>query len=81
MRGENERREHDRNRAAQPRPAEHDAFAPREDAVRRRARTVSAAIGDALAFPSWESLTQEQGLGDDEAAELICAFVAAAEAS
>ncbi len=47
----------------------------------RRARNVSAAIGHALAFPTWESLTQEQGLTDVEAADLMCAFVAAASVS
>lgn len=45
----------------------------------RRARAVGAAIGHALAFPTWQSLTQEQGLDDDEAAELMCMLVAAAE--
>lgn len=47
----------------------------------RRARNVSAAIGHALAFPTWHSLTQEQGLSDDEAAELMSAFIAAAGVS
>ena len=36
---------------------------------RDRAR---AAIGHALAFPTWQSLTREQGLHDDQAAELMC---------
>jgi len=36
---------------------------------RDRAR---AAIGHALAFPTWQSLTREQGLDDDQAAELMC---------
>jgi AcrR family transcriptional regulator len=44
----------------------------------RRARAVSAAIGHALAFPTWHSLTQEQGLADGEAAQLMCALVDAA---
>ena len=39
---------------------------------------VQAAIGHALAFASWRSLAIEQGLGDDEAAELMCRLVAAA---
>ncbi|HKU58791.1 MAG TPA: helix-turn-helix domain-containing protein [Gaiellaceae bacterium] len=47
----------------------------------RRARNVSAAIGHALAFPTWHSLTQEQGLSNDEAAKLMAAFVAAAAVS
>ena len=45
----------------------------------RRARAVGAAIGHALAFPTWQSLTQGQGLDDDEAAELMCVLVGAAE--
>jgi AcrR family transcriptional regulator len=31
-----------------------------------------AAIGHALAFPTWRSLTREQGLSDDQATELMC---------
>ena len=42
-----------------------------------RAR-VQAAIGHALAFPTWRSLVREQGLDDGEAAELMCRLVAAA---
>ena len=39
---------------------------------RGRARErVSAAIGHALAFPTWRSLVREQGLGDEEAADLM----------
>jgi AcrR family transcriptional regulator len=34
-----------------------------------------AAIGHALAFTSWRSLTREQGLGDAQAAELMCTLV------
>jgi AcrR family transcriptional regulator len=41
----------------------------------RAARSVRAAIGHAVAFPTWRSLTQEQGLSDDEAAELMCALI------
>jgi len=44
----------------------------------RRARAVSAAIGHAVAFPTWHSLTQAQGLDNDEAVALMCALVAAA---
>ena len=44
----------------------------------RRARSVSAAIGHALAFPTWQSLTHEQGLENDEAAALMCVLVEAA---
>ena len=32
---------------------------------------VRAAIGHALAFPTWQSLTRGQGLDDDQAAELM----------
>lgn len=43
--------------------------------VPRRAR---AAIGHAVAFDTWRSLTQEQGLGEDEAVGLMSGFVASA---
>jgi AcrR family transcriptional regulator len=43
----------------------------------RRARTVSAAVGHALAFPTWRSLTQDQSLSDDEAADLMSRLVEA----
>jgi AcrR family transcriptional regulator len=42
----------------------------------RRRRT--AAIGHALAFPTWRSLVREQGLEPAEAAALMAAFAAAA---
>jgi AcrR family transcriptional regulator len=41
----------------------------------RRARYVRAAIGHALAFPTWRSLTHEQGLDNDDAVELMCRLV------
>jgi AcrR family transcriptional regulator len=41
----------------------------------RRAHHVRAAIGHALSFPTWRSLTREQGLGDEEAVELMCRLV------
>jgi AcrR family transcriptional regulator len=41
----------------------------------RRAQYVRAAIGHALAFPTWRSLTHEQGLGEDDAVELMCRLV------
>ena len=44
-------------------------------AARKR---VQAAIGHSLAFPTWRSLAREQGLGDPQAAELMCRLVAAA---
>ena len=39
------------------------------------ARRTRAAIGHALAFPTWRSLTQEHGLSDAEAARLMCRLV------
>jgi len=44
----------------------------------RRAGHARAAIGHALAFPTWRSLTHEQGLGNDDAVELMCRLVEAA---
>jgi AcrR family transcriptional regulator len=41
----------------------------------RRARIVRAAIGHALAFATWRSLTHEQGLGNDDAVALMARFV------
>jgi AcrR family transcriptional regulator len=41
----------------------------------RRARHTRAAIGHALAFPTWRSLTRDEGLTDDEAVELMCRLV------
>ena len=38
-------------------------------------KRVHAAIGHALAFPTWQSLAREQGLDDGEAADLMCRFV------
>jgi AcrR family transcriptional regulator len=42
------------------------------------ARRTRAAVGHALAFPSWRSLTQEQGLGLDDAVAVMCALVESA---
>jgi AcrR family transcriptional regulator len=39
------------------------------------ARQTRAAIGHALAFPTWHSLTREQGLADGDAAALMCVLV------
>ncbi len=47
----------------------------------RRAQLVRAAIGHALAFPTWRSLTHEQGLGNDEAVELMSRLVEDAAAA
>jgi AcrR family transcriptional regulator len=44
----------------------------------RRRQRVRAAIGHALAFTTWRSLTREQGLDDPQAADLMCRLVAAA---
>ena len=47
----------------------------------RRARSVRAAIGHAVAFSTWHSLTREQRLADDDAVALMCALIeGAAEA-
>jgi AcrR family transcriptional regulator len=40
---------------------------------------VQAAIGHALAFQTWRSLTREQGLDDSQAVELMCGLVATAD--
>ena len=44
----------------------------------RRGKATRAAIGHALAFPTWRSLVREQGLGDAQAVELMCGLVARA---
>jgi AcrR family transcriptional regulator len=41
----------------------------------RAATRTRAAIGHALAFPTWLSLTHEQGLADDDAVALMCVLV------
>ena len=41
----------------------------------RAAARTRAAIGHALAFPTWRSLTHEQGLADDDAVTLMCLLV------
>jgi AcrR family transcriptional regulator len=41
----------------------------------RAARRTQAAIGHALAFPTWRSLTRDQGLTDADAVALMCALV------
>ena len=41
----------------------------------RRAAVVRAAIGHALAFPTWRSLTREQGLAEGDAVDLMCRLV------
>ena len=44
----------------------------------RAARRTRAALGHALAFPTWRSLTREQGLTDREAVALMSTLVAGA---
>jgi AcrR family transcriptional regulator len=41
----------------------------------RAATRTRAAIGHAVAFATWRSLTHEQGLADDDAAALMCLLV------
>jgi AcrR family transcriptional regulator len=41
----------------------------------RTARRTRAAIGHALAFTTWHSLTDEQGLGDTDTVALMCLLV------
>ena len=41
----------------------------------RAARRTRAAIGHALAFPTWRSLAREQGLADGDAVALMCGLV------
>jgi AcrR family transcriptional regulator len=41
----------------------------------RAARRTRATIGHALAFPTWRSLTREQGLAEGDAVALMCALV------
>jgi AcrR family transcriptional regulator len=41
----------------------------------RAATRARAAIGHAVAFPTWRSLTHEQGLADDDAVALMCLLV------
>jgi AcrR family transcriptional regulator len=44
----------------------------------RRREEARAAMGHALAYTTWRSLTREQGLDDSQAAAMMCALVAAA---
>jgi AcrR family transcriptional regulator len=47
----------------------------------RRAETVRAAIGHALAFSTWRSLTREQGLAGEDAVKLMGRLVESASGS
>jgi AcrR family transcriptional regulator len=53
-----------------------DDLAARRGLRGRPAQYTRAAIGHALAFPTWRSLTRDEGLSNDEAAELMARFVA-----
>jgi AcrR family transcriptional regulator len=44
----------------------------------RPARRTRAAIGHAIGFPTWRSLTRDQGLSDADAVTLMCRLVSAA---
>ena len=48
---------------------------------RARAPDARAAIGHALAFPTWRSLTREQGLGDADAVALMSGLIEGAAAT
>jgi len=45
----------------------------------RRARLARAAVGHAVAFPTWQSLTTDQGLSVDDAVALMSVLIADAE--
>jgi AcrR family transcriptional regulator len=45
----------------------------------RRGRLVAATLGHALAFPTWRSLTRDEGLRNDDAVDLMCRLVCAAD--
>jgi hypothetical protein len=51
--------------------AARDALMTGRQARGRSRRLLRAAIGHALAFPTWLSLTREQGLDDSQAADLM----------
>ena len=46
----------------------------------RAARRARAAIGHALAFPTWRSLVRDEGITEGEAVDLMCALVEGAAA-
>lgn len=58
--------------------AAHGALmAGRDPAQAERGGLVPAAVGHAIAFTSWQSLVQQQGMSDEQAADLMCRFVSA----
>ena len=58
-----------------------DVLAANRSLRGRAADRMRAAIGHALAFPTWHSLTQEQRLSGDDAVALMCRLVEAAASS
>jgi len=58
-----------------------DSLMPGRGLRGRAARRTRAALGHALAFPTWRSLIREQGLGDDEAVALMTVLVEGAAAA
>ena len=58
--------------------AARDALMTGRQARGRPRRLLRAAIGHALAFPTWLSLTREQGLNDSQAAHLMHSLALAA---
>jgi len=57
-----------------------DDLAAVHDLDGRQAEVARAAIGHALSFRTWRSLTREQGLGDDDAVALMCGLIESAAA-
>ena len=56
----------------------HETLMPGRPAQARAHQRARAAIGHALAFATWRSLTREQGLDDTQAADLMCRLADAA---
>jgi AcrR family transcriptional regulator len=70
-----------RDAHAIPESAREDGFAGLADVLSRRygrSRAARAAVGHALAFDTWRSLVQREGLTSREAAEAMTAFVTGA---
>ena len=58
--------------------AAHETLMPGRPTQGRAEQRARAAIGHALAFATWRSLTREQGLDDPQAVDLMCRLAAAA---
>jgi len=58
--------------------AAHETLMPGRPTQGRAEQRARAAIGHALAFATWRSLTREQGLDDTQAADLMCRLADAA---